>query len=94
MSDANPPTRSKRSRATRAQRVLASLIAGAGVDEIGAAERLTRSRTENILRQELRNPRVAPAEDFARLQNARLEQMILKLLERLQNGDLKQSTVL
>jgi hypothetical protein len=89
MTDANPPTRSKRARVTRAQRVLASLIAGAGVDEIGAAERLTRKRTESILRQELRNRWVAPADDFARLQIARLEQMILKLLDRLQNGDLK-----
>ncbi len=67
----------------------ASLIAGAGVDEIGAAERLTRKRTEGILRQELRNRWIAPADDFAKLQIARLEQMILKLLERLQNGDLK-----
>jgi hypothetical protein len=89
MSDANPPTRSKRSRVTRAQRVLASLIAGAGVDEIAATERLTPKRTESILRQELRNRWVAPAEDFARPQIARLEQMILKLLERLQSGDLK-----
>jgi hypothetical protein len=89
MTDANAPTRSKRSRVTRAQRILASLIAGAGVDEIGAAERLTRKRTESILRQELRNRWVAPTEDFARLQIARLEQMLLKLLDRLQNGDLK-----
>ena len=89
MSHATPPTRSKRARVTRAQRVLASLIAGAGVDEIAATERLTPKRTESILRQELRNRWVAPAEDFARLQIARLEQMILKLLERLQNGDLK-----
>jgi hypothetical protein len=88
MTDPNPPTRSKRARVTRAQRVLGSLIAGAGVDEIGAAERLTRKRTESILRQELRNRWVAPADDFARLQIARLEQMILKLLDRLQNGDL------
>jgi hypothetical protein len=89
MSDANPPSRSKRARSTRAQRVLASLIAGAGVDEIGAAERLTRKRTENILRQRLRDRWVAPAEEFARLQIARLEQMILKLLGRIQNGDLE-----
>jgi len=89
MSDATPPTRSKRARVTRAQRVLASLIAGAGVDEIAATERLTPKRTESILRQELRNRWVAPAEDFARLQIARLEQMLLKLLDRLQNGDLK-----
>jgi hypothetical protein len=89
MSDANPSARSKRSRTTLAQRVLASLVAGAGVDEISTAEQLTRKRTENILRQELRNRWVAPAEEFARLQIARLEQMILKLLERIQNGDLK-----
>jgi hypothetical protein len=89
MTHATPPTRSKRARVTRAQRVLASLIAGAGLDEIGAAERLTRKRTEGILRQELRNRWIAPADDFAKLQIARLEQMILKLLDRLQNGDLK-----
>jgi hypothetical protein len=89
MTHTNPSTRSKRSRVTRAQRVLASLIAGAGVDEIGAAERLTRKRTESILRQELRNRWIAPADDFAKLQIARLEQMILKLLDRLQDGDLK-----
>jgi hypothetical protein len=89
MTDANALTRQKRARTTRAQRILASLIAGAGVDEIGAAERLTRRKTESILRRELRSRWVAPAEDFARLQIARLEQMLLKLLDRLQNGDLK-----
>jgi hypothetical protein len=89
MTQTSPSTRSKRSRVTRAQRVLASLIAGAGVDEIGVAERLTRKRTESILRQELRSRWVAPAEDFARLQIARLEQMFLKLLDRLQDGDLR-----
>ncbi len=89
MTQTNLSTRSKRSRTTRAQRILASLIAGAGVDEIGAAERLTRKRTESILRQELRNRWVAPADDFAKLQIAKLEQMILKLLDRLQEGDLR-----
>ncbi|MBV9909673.1 MAG: hypothetical protein JOY52_19145 [Hyphomicrobiales bacterium] len=89
MTDANPPARSKRSRVSRAQRILASLIAGAGVDEISTAERQTRKRTESILREELRNRWMAPAEDFARLQIARLEQMLLKLLDRLQEGDLK-----
>jgi hypothetical protein len=89
MSDANPSTRSKRSGPTLTQRVLAALIAGAGVDEISTAERLTRKRTENILRQELRDRWVAPAEEFARLQIARLERMIAKLVDRLQDGDLK-----
>jgi len=89
MSDAKLPIPPKRSGPTRAQRVLASLIAGAGVDEISAAEQLTRKRTENLLRQELRNRWMAPAEEFARLQVARLEQMILTLLDRIQTGDLK-----
>ena len=89
MTAPNPPTRVQRSRVTRTQRILASLIAGAGVDEISKTERLTRKRTESILRQELRNRWVAPAEDFARLQIARLEQMFLKLLDRLQDGDLR-----
>ena len=85
MTDANSSTRPKRGQSTRAQRVLASLIAGAGVDEIAATERLTPKRTETILRQELRNRWIAPAGDFAKLQIARLEQMILKLLDRLQD---------
>ncbi len=66
-----------------------SLVAGSGVDQISAAERLTRKRTESILRQELRNRWVAPAEEFARLQIARLEQMILKLLDGIQSGELE-----
>ena len=89
MTNANPSTRSKRKRATLAERVLASLIAGAGVDEISAAEQLTRKRTEDILRQGLRSRWVAPAEEFARLQIARLERMIAKLVDRLQKGDLE-----
>jgi hypothetical protein len=89
MVDAKPPSQPKRSGPTRAQRALASLIAGAGVDEISAAEQLTRKRTESLLRQELRNRWMAPAEEFARLQVARLEHMILRLLDRIQDGDLK-----
>jgi hypothetical protein len=89
MTDANPSTRPKRSRPTRAQRVLASLIAGAGVADISTVEKLPRKRTEDILRQELRSRWVAPAEEFARLQIARLEQMILKLLKRIQKGELE-----
>ena len=89
MSDLNPSTRSKRARTTLAQRVLASLVAGAGLEEISAAERLTRKRTENILREALRGRWIAPAEEFARLQIARLERMIAKLVDRLQKGDLE-----
>ncbi len=83
------PARPKPTRSSRAKRILASLVAGAGVAEIATAERLTRKRTETLLRQELRNRWVAPTEDFARLQIARLEQMLHKLLHGLQDGDLK-----
>jgi hypothetical protein len=88
MSEASPSTRLKRSRAILAQRVLASFATAAG-EEISAVEELTRKRTENPLRQGLRNRWFAPAEEFARLQIARLEHMILKLLARIQNGDLE-----
>ena len=89
MTDANPSTRSKPSRPTLARRVLSALVAGAGVDEISAAEKLTRKRTEAILRDALRNRWIAPVEEFARLQIARLEQMIAKLRERVRNGELE-----
>jgi hypothetical protein len=88
MTDTNPSAPSKNSSSTRTQRVLAALIAGAGVDEIMTAEKLTRKRTESILRQELRERWIAPVEEFARLQIARLERMIARLVDRLQKGDL------
>ena len=89
MTQVFPPTRPKRARPIRAKRILAALVAGAGVAEIASAERLTRKRTESLLRQELRDRWVAATEDFVRLQIARLEQMLLKLLHGLQDGDLK-----
>jgi hypothetical protein len=89
MTDANPSTPRGATGRTRAQRVLALLIAGAGVDEIGLQEKITRKRTEKILRDELRRRWVAPAQEFARLQIARLDGMILKLIDRVQDGDLE-----
>jgi hypothetical protein len=89
MTDSDPSTPSKTAAPTRAQRVLALLIAGADVDEIGVKEKITRKRTEKILRDELRRRWVAPAREFARLQIARLDIMILKLIDRVQDGDLE-----
>jgi hypothetical protein len=89
MTDANPPTPPTPAPTSRAQRVLASLIAGAGLDEIGLKEKITRKRTEKILRDELRRRWVAPAQEFARLQIARLDGMILKLIDRVQKGELE-----
>jgi hypothetical protein len=92
MTDANPPsppTPPIAAPTSRAKRVLASLIAGAGLDEIGLKEKITRKRTEKILRDELRRRWVAPAQEFARLQIARLDGMILNLIDRVQKGELE-----
>ena len=78
----------RRAEPTRGQRILASLVAGAGVDEIGSQEKLSRKRVEKILRDELRRRWVAPAHDFARLQIARLDNMVVQLVARAQKGNL------
>jgi hypothetical protein len=89
MTDADPPTPPTPAPTTRAQRVLASLVGGAGLDEIGLNEKISRKRAEKILRDELRRRWVAPAQEFARLQIARLDGMILKLIDRVQKGELE-----
>ncbi len=83
-----PPEATKKAAPTRAQRILAALVAGASLDEIGVQAKLTRKKTEQILRDELRRRWVAPATEFARLQIARLENIILTLTDRVQDGDL------
>ncbi len=82
------PEATKKAAPTRAQRILAALVAGASLDEIGVQAKLTRRKTEQILRDELRRRWVAPAAEFARLQITRLENMILTLTDRVQDGDL------
>ena len=72
----------------RGQRVLAALVSGAGLEEIATREKLSRRRVEKIMRDELRRRWVAPAEDFAKLQIARLDAMIVKLIGPAQKGDL------
>ncbi len=89
MTDANPSTQSRRSAPTRPRGFLASPDACAGTEEIGAKRKITRNRIENLLRDELRRLWVAPVEEFARLQLARLDAMILKLIGRVQDGDLE-----
>jgi tRNA(Ile)-lysidine synthase TilS/MesJ len=86
MTDPNP---SRRAVPTRPQRLLASPVTDASVDEIPPEEKFTRNRIEDMLREELRRRWVAPAEEFARLQIARLDGMILKLIGRIHDGDLQ-----
>jgi hypothetical protein len=86
MTDPNP---SRPAAPACSGRVLASPDASARVDEIGPRQKTTRSRIEDELREELRRRWVAPAEEFARLQIARLDGMILKLIGRIHDGDLE-----
>jgi hypothetical protein len=60
-----------------------------GPEDGGAKREISRRRIEDLLYEHLRRLWVAPAEEFARLQIARLDAMILKLIGRIQDGDLE-----
>ncbi len=89
MATDNPPKPAMGAASTRAQRILASLVAGASLDDIGALEKLSRRRTEKILRDELRRRWTVPSQEFAKLQIARLDKTMLKLIDRVEDGELE-----
>jgi len=89
MTDANPSPPLGRSPPTRPPRLLASPAASPGADETGAKQKITRNRIENQLRDDLRRLWVAPVEEFAQLQVARLDAMIMKLVGRIRDGDVE-----
>src|SRR5665213_1521150 len=72
----------------RGANILSALVAGESVDAIAEREGLSRKRIETMLRDELRRRWVAPAEDYARLQIARLEAMSARLAASAENGEL------
>lgn len=86
-----PPARS-RARTPAPQRrgpqILLALVSGQSVEAIADAEGLTRKRVEKLLRDELRRRWIAPAEDYARLQIARLEAMAARLAPLAEDGEL------
>jgi hypothetical protein len=83
-----PARARKAASARRGPKILVALVSGEGVDAIAEKEGLSRKRVETILRDELRRRWVAPAEDYARLQIARLEAMNARLAASAENGDL------
>lgn len=87
MSDAAGSQASRKAQTGRGQRVLASLVAGAGFDEIGAQERISPKLAQRIVHNELGRRWVAPAQDYARLQIARLEFLMLTLSARIRRGE-------
>ena len=69
-------------------RILAALLTGASVEKIAEQETMSPKRVEKLLRDELHNRWVAPAQDYARLQVARLEPILAKLTAKAQKGDI------
>jgi len=86
--DASPRER-KSTRSGLGSKVLGALVTGASVEDIAKAERLAPKRVEKLLRDELQRRWLAPAQDYARLQIARLEPIYAKLKTLAEEGDLR-----
>ena len=69
-------------------RALELLARGQSVDSIADARNSPRARVERILRAELKAISIRPARDYAKLQIARLESMVGRLIEKADAGDL------
>ena len=76
------------SRDPRARRIVAAVIEGADLEAIAAEERLPPKQAQMILSEELGRRWVAPAADFAKIQIARLENLRLLIMDRIESGDL------
>jgi hypothetical protein len=76
-------------RRNQGSKIVAALASGVSLDEIAETERLPRKRVEKLLSQELQSRWLAPAQDYARLQIARLEPIFAKLRARAEKGDLR-----
>ncbi len=76
-------------RRNKGAKIVAALASGVSLDEIAETERLSRKRVEKLLSQELQGRWLAPAQDYARLQIARLEPIFAKLRVRAEKGDLR-----
>ena len=69
-------------------RILAALLNGASLEKIAEQEAISLKRVEKLLRDELHKRWVAPAQDYARIQVARLETLLAKLTSQAENGEI------
>jgi hypothetical protein len=84
------PFRARRPpRVKRGPAVLAALMRGESLDEIAKAQRISRARVENALRDELQRCWAPRADDYARFQIAWLDRIAGKLVAKTMDGDLK-----
>ena len=72
----------------RAKRMIAALVEGADIDAIAAQERLPPKEVQAILRDALSRRWVAPVAEFAKIQIARLENLCLHVMDRIESGDI------
>jgi len=68
--------------------ILAALLMGASVEKIAEKEAISPKRVEKLLRDELHKRWVAPAQDYARIQVARLDTILAKLTAKAEKGDI------
>lgn len=78
----------KRARVARGPAVLAAMISGESLDQIAQSQNISLKRVEKLLRDELNKRWIAPAQEFARLQIARLEWLAVLLKGKVKDGDL------
>jgi hypothetical protein len=78
----------KSARVSPGPAVLAAMINGVALGDIAKTHELTPKRVEKLLRDELRKRWIAPAQDYARLQIARLETIAVQLKEKCADGEL------
>jgi len=90
MTDAASATRVRKSaRRDRGAEILAALATGTSLAEIARSQKLPRARVEALLSEELHKRWIAPSQDYARLQIARLEPIYARLCQRAEKGDLR-----
>jgi hypothetical protein len=90
MASAEQSSRARTSaRRARGSKIVAAFAFGAPLDAIAEAENIPRKRVEKLLSEELQNMWLAPAQEYARLQIARLEPIYAKLRSRAEKGDLR-----
>ena len=88
MASVETPVRERVRAAPRGPAVLAALLNGATLSKIAEQEGLKPRTVEKLVIKELRKRWIAPAQDYARLQIARLEGVAAKLKERAEKGNL------
>jgi len=87
MESVEEPAR-KRARVSPGPAVLAAVINGVSLAEIAETHNIPLKRIEKALRDELHKRWIAPAQDYARLQIARLEVIATQLKENTTDGNL------